>query len=107
MNEITIEYLAGLLIRRLLIVILVAVIFAGAAFGYNHFLVEPIYRATSQIIVSNGAVIIDWGNTYDPSDTSKINGSDIQSSFYLAKVCESLLETQDFYKDLAENLEND
>ncbi len=106
MNEITIEYLARLLMRRLIIVILAAVIFAGAAFGYNYFLVQPIYKATSQIIVSNGAVIIEDENTYDPSDTSKINGSDIQSSIYLAKVCESLLETQDFYKKLAEKLDN-
>ncbi len=106
MNEITIEYLARLLVRRLLIVILAAAIFASAAFGYSYFLVEPIYKASSQIIVSNGAVIIEGSGTYDPTDTSKINGSDIQSSIYLAKVCESLLETQDFYKSLAEKLDN-
>ncbi len=106
MNEITIEYLAKLLVRRLLIVILAAVIFAGVAFGYNHFFVQPTYRATSQIIVSNGVVNLENGNLYDQNDTSKISGSDIQSSIHLAKVCESLLSTQDFYKDLAEKLDN-
>ncbi len=102
MKEITIEYLVTLLVRRLLLMLLAAVVFAAAAFGYCHFLSQPVYRATSQIVVSNGAVIIENDTGLDDS---KINGNDIQSSFYLADVCVGLLQTQDFYKQLAEKLE--
>ncbi len=103
MREITIEYLITLLVRRLLLMILAAVVFAAAAFGYCNFFVDNVYRATSQIVVSNGAVIIE---SQIGSDDSKISGSDIQSSMYLADVCAGLLRTQDFYKRLAEKLEN-
>lgn len=103
MKEITIEYLVRLLVRRLVLILLAAVVFAAAAFGYCRFLVDPVYRATSQIVVSNGAVIIE---NVAGLDDSKISGSDIQSSFYLADVCVGLLQTQDFYKRLADKLEN-
>ncbi len=102
MKEITIEYLVGLLLRRLVVMIVVAALFATAAFGYCRFLADPVYRATSQIVVSNGAVIIE-DNLGE--DDSKISGSDIQSSMYLANVCVGLLKTQDFHKKLSEKLE--
>ncbi len=103
MKEITIEYLVTLLVRRLLLMLLAAVVFAAAAFGYCRFLVDPVYRATSQIVVSNGAVIIE---NEMGLDDSKISGSDIQSSIYLADVCVGLLQTQDFYKRLSDKMEN-
>lgn len=103
MKEITIEYLVTLLVRRLVFILLAAFVFAAAAFGYCHFLADPVYRATSQIVVSNGAVIIE---NETGLDDSKISGSDIQSSFYLADVCAELLQTQDFYKRLADKMEN-
>lgn len=102
MKEITIEYLVTLLIRRLVVMILAAVVFAAAAFGYCKFLVNPVYKATSQILVSNGAVITGS----EEEDDSKISGSDIQSSIYLANVCVEVLEAQEFYKNLAQKLEN-
>ena len=102
MKDITIEYLVNLLVRRLVVMIVAAVVFAAAAFGYCRFLADPVYKATSQIVVSNGAVIIE-DNLGE--DGSKISGSDIQSSMYLADVCVGLLETQDFYKKLSDNLE--
>ena len=102
MKEITIEYLVDLLLRRLVLMLIAAAVFAAAAFGYCRFLADPVYRATSQIVVSNGAVIIEDSLG---EDGSKISGSDIQSSMYLANVCVGLLETQDFYKKLSENLE--
>ena len=103
MKEITIEYLVDLLLRRLVLMLIAAAVFAAAAFGYCHFLADPVYRATSQIVVSNGAVIIEDSLG---EDGSKISGSDIQSSMYLAGVCVGLLETQDFYKKLSDKLEN-
>lgn len=102
MKNITIEYLVTLLIRRLLLILLTAVVFAAAAFGYCKFVEDPVYQANSQIVVSNGAVIIESALG---TDDSKINGNDIQSSFYLADVCVGLLQTQDFYKQLSEKLE--
>ena len=103
MKEITLEYLVTLLIRRLVFMLLAAVVFAAAAFGYCKFFMSPVYRATSQILVSNGAVIT--GSEFDNEET-KISGSDIQSSMYLAKVCVEVLEAQEFYKSLAQKLEN-
>ena len=103
MKEITIEYLVDLLLRRLVLMLIAAAVFAAAAFGYCRFLADPVYRATSQIVVSNGAVIIEDSLG---EDGSKISGSDIQSSMYLADVCVGLLETQDFYKKLSDKLEN-
>ena len=103
MKEITIEYLVDLLLRRLVLMLIAAAVFAAAAFGYCRFLADPVYRATSQIVVSNGAVIIEDSLG---EDGSKISGSDIQSSMYLADVCVGLLESQDFYKKLSDKLEN-
>ena len=103
MKEITIEYLVNLLLRRLVIIILVAIIFAAAAFGYCRFVATPVYKATAQLVVSNGAVIIEDALN---DDGSKISGNDIQSSVYLADFCADLLETQEFNKKLAEKLEN-
>lgn len=103
MKEITIEYLFKLFVQRLFLILLSAIIFAAAAFGYCQFVVDPVYRVNSQIVVSNGAVIIE---SELGTEDSKINGNDIQSSFYLADVCVGLLQTQDFYKQLAEKLDN-
>lgn len=103
MKEITIEYLVTLLVRRLLLMLLAAAVFAAAAFGYCRLLVDPVYKSTAQIVVSNGAVIIE---NEMGIDDSKISGSDIQSSIYLADVCVGLLQTQDFYKKLSDKLEN-
>ena len=102
MKDITIEYLVTLLMRRLFLVLLTGAVFAAGAFGYCRFVADPVYRANSQIVVSNGAVIIE---SEIGTEDSKINGNDIQSSFYLADVCVGLLQTQDFYKQLSEKLE--
>ena len=107
MNEISLLYLFRLFLRRIVIIACAAVLCAALVFGYCNWFATPIYSASSQLIITNGALIID-----DPEEdnvdiyTSKIASQDVQASMYLADVCVSLLETQDIYKELAANFDN-
>lgn len=104
MNEIKISDLFNLLLRKIYIVILAAVLCAGFAFSYCHWLATPVYSASAQIIISNGAVIIDNenGNQISPTDDiSRISSTDIQASMYLSNVCVDLLQSQKIYELLA------
>lgn len=107
MNEITIPYLFNLLLRKLYIVLISAVFCAGCAFGYCHFFATPIYSASAQLIISNGAVIMDNSQEVSSTDDiSKISSTDIQASMYLSNVCVDLLQSQKIYELLAEALNN-
>lgn len=107
MNEINLLYLLRLFLRRIVIIICAAVLCAVLVFSYCKWFATPVYSASSQLIITNGALIID-----DTSEdnveiyTSKIASQDVQASMYLADVCVSLLETQDIYKALAANFDN-
>lgn len=85
--------------RRLWIIVIVAAICAGAAFGYCKFFLTPSYSATSSILVTNGAVITSYAET-----TDKISGSDISASLYLAETVVDILNTPDIYIALANEL---
>ncbi len=105
MNEITIPYLFELLLRRIYIVILAAVVAAGAVFSYCNWLVTPVYSANAQIIISNGAVIVDTQSELLPTEEiTKISSADIQASLYIADVCVDYLKTGGMYKRLSEAL---
>lgn len=107
MNEINLMYLFRLFLRRIIIIICAAVLCAALVFGYCNWFATPIYKANSQLIITNGALIID-DTGEDAADiyNSKIISQDVQASNYLADVCVSLLETQDIYKELSANFDN-
>ena len=106
--EISLSYLFELFLRRIFILLSAGVIFAAAAFSYCNWVAQPVYSAKTQIIVSNGALIMKSENNVvtNSNGADNILGSDIQASSYLANVCVSLLETQDLYKQLADNFDN-
>ncbi len=106
--EMSLSYLLQLFLRRIFILLSVGVIFAAAAFSYNNWVAVPVYSAKTQIIVSNGALIMKGENNVvtNTNDPDNVMSSDIQASSYLASVCVSLLETQDLYKQLADNFDN-
>ncbi len=112
MNNITIEYLFQLLLRRIWIVIVSAVLCAAISFTYCNWFATEIYSATAKVIIGNGA--FNFGEEDEenvdltsslPSLTAytsyKISGSDIQSSMYLANACKELLQAQPIYEQLA------
>ena len=88
--------------RRIWIIILAAVVFAVAAFGYCKILLTPSYSATASILVTNGAVTTSYDET-----TGKIASSDISASLYLAYTVVDILNTPDIYKKVADQLGND
>ncbi len=108
MSEITIPYLFELLMRRLVFIILAAVLVASLAFGYCHYLVTPKYAATAQILISNGAVVINDNEEPNPKDDiSKISSADLQASMYLSDVCVDLLQSQKIYEQLSVALDEE
>lgn len=118
MNNITIEYLFQLLLRRIWIVIVSGILCGIIAFSYCSLFATEIYSATAKVIIGNGAFNFgeeDEENVDLSSDISsiasvtshKISGSDIQSSMYLANTCKELLQAQPIYERLAEALGQD
>ncbi len=113
MNNITIEYLFRLFLRRLWIIILVAVICGASAFTYCNWFADEAYSATAKIIIGNGALGVETEsgeNSNQSSELSQINpyyisGSHIQSSMYLAKESLSFLRTNEIYQRLAFELD--
>ena len=112
MNNITIEYLFQLFLRRIWIVLVSAVLCAVITFTYCSLFATEVYSATSKIIIGNGA--FNFGEedeenvninsnmpTLSALASNKISGSDIQSSMYLANTCKELLQAQPIYEQLA------
>lgn len=104
MEEKTINIMDLLLLawRRIWILILAAVIFAGATFGYCKLLLTPRYSATASLLVTNGAVTTSYDET-----TGKVAGSDIQASLILSQTVVDILNTPDLYKEVANQLGKD
>ena len=113
MNNITIEYLFQLLLRRIWIVIVSGLLCGMITFTYCSLFATEIYSASAKVIIGNGAFSFgeeDEENVDLSSDISslksyssyKISGSDIQSSMYLANTCKELLQAQPIYEQLAE-----
>ncbi len=88
--------------RRIWIIVLAAVVFAVAAFGYCKIFLTPSYSATASILVTNGAVTTSYDET-----TGKIASSDISASLYLAYTVVDILNTPDIYKKVADQLGKD
>ena len=88
--------------RRIWVIIIAAVVFAVATFGYCELFLTKKYSATASILVTNGAV-----TTAQDDKTDKVSGSDISASLYLTYTIVDILNTPDNYTKVAEELNKD
>ena len=102
MKEISIMYILNLALRRLWALILAAVVFAGAAFGYCKFLATPRYSATASILVTNGAILVQNGTEEDET----VNSTDISASISLIETVSDILKTPEIFKSLSNKIDN-
>lgn len=100
MNEISIWQVLNIIVKRLWLILLVAVIFAGSAYVYNSNFVTPTYAARSSVIATNGGIIENPQNT-----SSKISSSDLASSLSIVDTCVDVFKTYSFYEELAKEPE--
>ncbi len=94
MNEISITSVVSILMKRLWLIAIVTVLCAVIAFSYCKFIVSPVYKATTSILITNGGVITESGD-----DT--IKSGDLSASIYLVNTCVDILKSQKIYKELA------
>lgn len=101
-NEFEIDVLA--LIRALwknaLVIILVAILFGSAAFGYTAFLVEPEYQATASMYVNNSS--FNLGAT-----SFSVSSSDLSASNSLVSVYLYILESRTTLEEVIQTADLD
>ncbi len=107
MNEISLWQVLNIIIKRLWIIILVAILVAGITFVYNSNYVDPVYLAQSSVLATNGGIVQEdenqieneFSSMYDTS--SKIGSSDVASSLNIVDTYIDILKTYSFYEKLA------
>lgn len=99
MNNVSLIYLLKLALRRIWILIVVAVLCAATAFCYCEFVTTPKYRAKGSVLATNGAILTQNQSSVQ---ASKINGTDIVASLNLASTISDILNTSDIFKELAD-----
>lgn len=100
MNELSIWQVLNIIAKKLWIILLVAVIFAGSAYVYNSNFVTPSYAARSSVIATNGGIIENPNST-----SSKISSSDLASSLSIVDTCVDVMKTYSFFEELSEQPE--
>ena len=98
MSDISPKLIFSEILRKLWAIVLCAVICAVGAYVYFSNFVNPVYRATASIIVTNGAVSTDR--------TEYIASSSISASASMLTTCADILRTKDAYKFLTEEFNN-
>ncbi|MEE0945645.1 MAG: Wzz/FepE/Etk N-terminal domain-containing protein [Acutalibacteraceae bacterium] len=98
MNELTVSNIFSIILRRIWLVVIVAVLCGAVAFGYCSFLATPVYRANTSILITNGGIITD-------STNDSIQTNDLSASIYLVDTCVDILKSQKIYKDLSEAID--
>lgn len=101
MKELDLSSLYKIVRERILIILLAAVVLAGAVFAYNSFVIKPTYCATTTILINNGG-LADLGN-----QGGNVDSNDITSSLNLVKTCIGVLESQKMHKELAKALDDE
>lgn len=84
----------SLLASKILVILLVLVIFAGAGFAYTYFFVDPTYSASVKLLARN------------KESTGSVSSSDIVASQNLANTCITILESDDFLDKVSAKLES-
>lgn len=104
-NNISLVGLLKLALRYIYVLIAVSLIAAVLAFSYCHFLAVPRYSSTGSIVVTNGAIINDSAaQTSSTTSAKKVSSSDIAASLQLSNTIIDILNTNDIYKQLADDL---
>lgn len=106
MRSLSLFSLINLALKYLWILILCALLFATAAFGYCEFLATPQYSATGSVLVTNGAILSNQITEEGYLDDTTINNTDIVASINFSDTVTDILNTNGIFKRLAENLEN-
>lgn len=94
MNELSLSSIISIILKRVWLVIIVAILCAAIAFGYCKFIATPVYKANTSILVTNGGIITD-------SSDDSIQTNDLSASIYLVDTCVDILKSQKIYKDLS------
>lgn len=92
--EIDLRELFFVLRRRILVIILTAVIFAGAAGSYSYFVADPVYESTSRLYIQT-------------QSTSITSLADIQMSTVLANDYVVLIQSRTLCQEVIDNLDLD
>lgn len=103
MNEVSIWFILDVIVKRIWIILIVAVLLATGTYVYNANFVDPVYSAASSVIASNGGIVSD-GDNYTGT-TSKIGSSDIASSLNIIDTYVDILKTYGFYETVAKEPE--
>ena len=82
--EIDLKHLAGVVLRRAWIVVLVGVLFAGMVFSYAYFFVTPTYSSSAKLYVNN---------TYEKS-SGVYSPSQLVAAQYLAETYMVIMESR-------------
>lgn len=101
MKNITLISLFNLAIKHILVIIIAAAIFAGAAFCYCEFIADARYSAKGAILVTNGAITTDENGAQ-----TTINNTDIAASINISDTVTDTLSTSGIFKELAKELKN-
>lgn len=99
MQDISVFSLFGIARKRWLVLAVTFLVAAGLAFSYCSFIATPIYGASVSIIVTNGEV-----SQSSTSTTSKVLGSDVQASLYLADTIVDILRSNSIYQEVSSAL---
>ena len=92
--EIDLRELFFVIRRRILVIILSAVIFAGAAGSYSYFVADPVYESTSRLYIQT-------------QSTSITSLADIQMSTVLASDYVELIQSRTLCQEVVDNLNLD
>ncbi len=106
MQNFTILSLVRLAIKNIFVLILVAIVVAAGTFSYCNFVIDPLYTATSNVLVSNGALSAsEQLEEINNQNNNSVDNQDIVTSRNLVKITINFLKKEtDIYKQLAEEL---
>lgn len=100
MNEFTISSLLAILRKCIWYVIIVAVVFAVAAYSFCSFVATPTYQSSISFIATNGGIAsVDD----DPTTADKMNNTDIAASLALLGTYVDIFKTVDLYEEVKED----
>ena len=95
MKEFSLLDILRIILRKIWLVLGVAVVFLAGALLYCNLLAVPMYSASSSIIISNGAL------EHTPN-TNKIQSADLATSLALTQPITDILDTKGMYTAVAE-----
>lgn len=99
MKNITLLSLFNLAIKHIVLIIVIAVVFAGTTFAYCEYIATPRYSASGSILVTNGGITTG-------EEGVNISGTDVSASKSLVETVTDTLYTNGIYKELSDSLDN-